>query len=244
MLEIKNITKYYKNHLALAEVSFSVSEGEILALLGANGAGKSTALKCLIGLMDPDLGEILIDQEKMSCDDRIKIIHKIGYLNCEMGMYDKLTLKENYFYFARLRGLKKLEIENRLSILDKTLDLSPILHKKFQELSSGQKQKSLLALSVIHDPKYLIFDEITASLDVVTCKMIYDFILSEKKRGKGIIFATHIMHEVEILSDKIAILEAGRVAALTDLATIKSEQSTDNLFHAFYHILEKHKRAA
>ncbi len=242
-ISVKNLTKKYKDIIAVNDISFEIPHGEITALLGANGAGKSTTLNIIAGILDPTEGEVTFSD--MSYKKNYKEIKsKIGYLTSDMSFYKDFSIYENLMILSNLRGFNKQNAKRKIDELSQYLNFKEILSKKFSEISSGQKQRALIASSILHDPEILIFDEVTASLDIVISKSIMDFLICEKKKGKAIIFATHILSEVEYISDRVLMLERGILVRDTTFQQLINESKSTTMTEAFCNIFTGEKVAA
>ena len=242
-MSIKNLTKKYKDIIAVDDISFEIPHGEITALLGANGAGKSTTLNIIAGILDPSAGEVTFSN--MSYKKNYKEIKsKIGYLTSDMSLYKDFSIYENLMILSELRGFKKQDAKRKIDELSQYLNFKEVLSKNFNEISSGQKQRALIASSILHDPEILIFDEVTASLDIVISKSIMDFLIFEKKKGKAIIFATHILSEVEYISDRILMLERGILIRDTTFCELINESKSMTMTETFCNIFAGEKIAA
>jgi sodium transport system ATP-binding protein len=154
-------------------------------------------------------------------------------------LYDSFSIYETCHVLGELKGYQSSFIESRISELTKYFGINELLQHHYNELSSGQKQRALICASVFHDPQILIFDEVTASLDIVNAKNIMDFLKSEKDKGKAILFSTHILSEVEYLSDRILVIEKGQMMQETNYRELMSSTQKNNITDAFYHVLKK-----
>lgn len=242
-IEVINLSKTFLGVKAIDNISFEIPYGKIIALLGSNGAGKSTTLNIVTGIMNPTAGKVLIDGLDYEKSYK-QIKRKMGFLTCDMALYESLSVLECLELFGGLKGLSNSVIKSRIEELDQQFELAPFIDKHFGELSSGQKKRSLIACSVLHDPQILIFDEVTASLDVVIAKQVMDFLINEKKKGKAIIFATHILSEVEYISDHILMIEEGKLIKSTTYPQLVAETGANNLTDAFYQAITNGKQAA
>lgn len=233
---VKNLHKKFLNTIAVDDISFEIPYGEITALLGSNGAGKSTTLNMIAGILIPTSGSI--EFSGLNYEDNYKEVKsKIGYLTCDMALYESFSIKETLNIIGELKGYDRHKINKRIAHLTEVFGLGEILNKHFNELSSGQKQRSMIATTLIHDPEILIFDEVTASLDLVISKDIMDFLIEEKKKGKAIIFSTHILSEVEYISDRILMIEKGKLVKETNCEELIKETQAENVTNAFYRAL-------
>lgn len=241
-IDIIEIKKSYKDKDALKGITFQVRYGEIVALLGSNGAGKTTTLNMICGFLQPSEGEIKVAEYKHA-HNLGEIRSKIGYVTQEMALYEKLTVKETVTFLGDYRGVEESKLKQMKKYFWDIFDLKEIEDKKFKDLSSGQKQRAIIAAQLIHDPEILILDEVTASIDIVTSKKIMDFIKMEKEKGKAILFSTHILSEAEYLSDRIIILDEGEIIEETTSYNLMNDYNSDNLFEAFFRSIDEHKKA-
>jgi ABC-2 type transport system ATP-binding protein len=226
MLEVQNLSKSFNNAQALDEVSFKVLPGEVFALLGPNGAGKTTAMRLIMHILKPDEGEILYRNEP-----RAKLRRNLfGYLPEERGLYQRAKILDLLIYVGMLNRLSphRAEIE-AIRYLDK-LGLVDYTQKRVSELSKGMQQKIQFILSILHDPDILILDEPFAGLDPVNQKVLRDIVYENKKEDKIIILSTHQMSEVEIMADRILLLNQGRTILEGTLEEIKS-RFKENAFY-------------
>ena len=196
--------------LAVSDVSFTCQPGRIFTLLGPNGAGKTTTLRMLATMLKPTSGTIKIagfDTVKES----VKVRSKIGFLTGSTALYDRLSPNEIIKYYADLHGMDGKKFKERKEELFNVLGIDEFANRKIGKLSSGMKQKVSIARTMIHDPEVVIFDEPTVGLDVITARSIIQLIRRCKEDGKTIIFSTHIMGEVSLLSDDLAIIHKGKL---------------------------------
>ncbi|EJO5346757.1 ATP-binding cassette domain-containing protein [Clostridium botulinum] len=212
MIEVKNLTKRFKKSVtAVDSISFKSNDGEILGLLGENGAGKTTTLRMLATMLKITDGEAKVNGHNVSKEPE-KVRGEIGILfGGEVGLYDRLTARENIKYFAELNGMSKEEINKSIEELAKSLDMTEYLDRRVGKFSRGMKQKVAIARSIVHNPSVVLFDEPTIGLDVTSAKIVQDFILKCKSDGRTIIFSSHTIPEVEKLCDRIVIIHKGRI---------------------------------
>jgi sodium transport system ATP-binding protein len=196
--------------MAVSEVSFTCQPGRVFTLLGPNGAGKTTTLRILATMLKPSSGSA-----KVAGFDTVKepekVRGKIGFLTGSTALYERLTPNEIIKYYANLHGLSKDIFEERKKKLFDLLDIHGFANRRIGKLSSGMKQKVSIARTMIHDPEVVIFDEPTVGLDVITARNIIQLIRNCKEDGKTVIFSTHIMGEVNLLSDDLAIIHKGKL---------------------------------
>ncbi|KAF2519460.1 ATP-binding cassette domain-containing protein [Flavobacterium salilacus subsp. salilacus] len=202
ILEVNNVVKQYGNYTALNSVSLQVPKGSIYGLLGPNGAGKTSLIRIINQITMPDSGEILLDGEKLNPNH----IGHIGYMPEERGLYKSMKVGEQALYLAQLKGLSKAEAKKQLEYWFDKLEIKGWWNKKIQELSKGMAQKIQFVVTVLHQPKLLIFDEPFSGFDPVNANLIKDEILELRDKGATIIFSTHRMESVEELCDDIALI--------------------------------------
>lgn len=255
MIEINNLTKIYKlnkkqmteqktkdsQKKAVDHISLTAREGEIYGLLGPNGAGKTTTLRCVATLLKPTDGEIRVcgyDTVKQSG----KVRECISFLTNEIKLDPQFSAKYMFNFFGRLRGIDQKTIDERREELFGYFGIHAFEDKKIDELSTGMKQKAAIAVSLVHDPKVVIFDEPTNGLDIVTARGVTDYLKLLKERGKLVIVSTHIMSEAEKLCDRIGIIINGKKAAEGTLAEILEETKADDLEDAFFDYYQKYNK--
>ena len=176
MLRVENLTKKFKKVTAVDNVSFEVNPGEIIGLLGENGAGKTTTLRMLATMLKPTSGNAMIDGYNI-IDNPNKIRERIGILfGGDVALYDRLTGRENMIYFAKLNGMSDLEADQAVNKITSELEMSDYIDRPVGKYSRGMKQKVSLARSIIHQPDVMLFDEPSTGLDVLSSKLIHDFI--------------------------------------------------------------------
>jgi ABC-2 type transport system ATP-binding protein len=206
ILKASNIEKRFSNHLALDDVSIAVPEGSIYGLLGPNGAGKTTLIRIINQITGPDKGEVEYNGRPLKADD----IYSIGYLPEERGLYKKMKVGEQAIYLARLKGLSRSEALKRLKYWFEKLEIQGWWDKKVEELSKGMAQKIQFVVTVIHEPKLLIFDEPFSGFDPINANLIKNEILDLRKKGATIVFSTHNMGSVEEMCDHITLINKAK----------------------------------
>src|SRR5690554_1297567 len=202
LLEINNVSKFYGEYKALNDISISIDRGSIYGLLGPNGAGKTTLIRIINQITMPDSGSVILDGEPL----RPVHIRDIGYLPEERGLYKTMKVGEQALYLAQLKGLSKNEAKQRLKYWFDRLDIGDWWNKNIQELSKGMAQKIQFVVTVLHNPKLLIFDEPFSGFDPINANLIKDEILQLREEGATIIFSTHRMESVEEMCDHIALI--------------------------------------
>lgn len=202
ILSAQNITKNYAAHTALKNVSIDVPEQSIFGLLGPNGAGKTSLIRIINQITAPDEGELFLNGEKL----QPKHISLIGYLPEERGLYKKMKVGEQALYLAQLKGISKSEAMKKLKYWFEKFDIISWWNRKVEELSKGMQQKIQFIVTILHEPKLLIFDEPFSGFDPINVNMLKSEILNLKANGASIIFSTHNMSSVEELCDNIALI--------------------------------------
>ena len=233
MLRVENLTKKFNKVTAVDNVSFEVNPGEIIGLLGENGAGKTTTLRMLATMLKPTSGNAMIDGYNI-IDNPNKIRERIGILfGGDVALYDRLTGRENMIYFAKLNGMSDLEADQAVNKITSELEMSDYIDRPVGKYSRGMKQKVSLARSIIHQPDVMLFDEPSTGLDVLSSKLIHDFILKCKKDNKAIVFSSHNMYETEKLCDRIIIIHKGKIVASGSIEQLKKDYQKDSLEDLF-----------
>ena len=223
ILVAKAVTKQYSSTYALKDVSLEIPKNSIYGLLGPNGAGKTTLLRIINQITYPDSGQIIFDGEALKPHH----VAFIGYLPEERGLYKSMKVGEQALYLARLKGLGKLEAKKRLKYWFERLEIGDWWNRKIQELSKGMAQKIQFIVTVLHEPKLLIFDEPFSGFDPINANIIKDEILSLRDKGASIIFSTHRMETVEELCEYITLLHEAEKILDGKLSEIKKAHAKD-----------------
>ena len=217
MLKVKNISKSYDRIKAVDNLSFEVKEGEIFGLLGVNGAGKTTTFRMIVGLLEPDEGEVTFNNHKID----YSVTDQIGFLTEERSLFIKMTVKEQVLFYGNLKGLDKKTILKRLDYWLKKLDIEEYKDYKIKNLSKGNQQKIQFITSVINEPKLLILDEPFSSLDPFNVSVIMEALKEMASNGTMVIFSSHRMEHVEMFCEKLLILVKGKTILKGSLKEIK-----------------------
>ena len=225
-VEVNHILKAYGNRAVVNDLSFDINPGEIFGLIGPNGAGKTTTIRMIMDIIKPDSGEIKIMGKKLTGASK----NEIGYLPEERGLYKKLSIIESIIYFASLKGIDTRTSVERGEKLLKRAEMLPHKNKKIEELSRGMGQIIQVIVTIIHDPKLIILDEPFAGLDPVNTQLLKDFIREFRSEGKSVIMSTHRMNDIEELSDRILMINKGRMVLYGDLTSIKSKYRSNSVF--------------
>lgn len=219
--------------IAVNTLSFSLYRGEVFGLLGTNGAGKTTTLRMIATLIKPDCGTILLDGID-AVKEPTKVRSKIGFLTSELKLEDFFTPNYMFDYFASLHGVDPAVAGARKKELFSRLGIDQFAEVKIGELSTGMKQKVSIAVSLVHDPEIVIFDEPTNGLDIITAKVVTDFLLSLKEAGKSIVISSHIFSLIEKTCDRVGIIVEGKMAATADVKEILKTESLEDIFFRIY----------
>jgi sodium transport system ATP-binding protein len=228
---------------AARDVSFTCRPGEIYGLLGANGAGKTTTLRMLATILQPTAGTAEIagfDIRKQAHEVR----KSVGFLSTQTALYGRLTAREFVEYFGRLHEVPRGDLRRRVDEVFERLDMNDFGDRRCDKLSTGQKQKTSIARTLVHDPPVMIFDEPTVGLDVLAQRSILDFVRECRQRQKTVIFSTHVMSEAEKLCDRLGIIHGGRIVAEGTVAELKASHGKDDLEDLFVHLVEREGEAA
>ena len=238
----KKFTKVDKNKkktefYADKDISFNVESGKILGILGPNGAGKTTLLRMLAGIMEPTKGSIKYDDLEFP-KDAVTIKNNIAFLSGNTKLYKDISPYELLKLFGEYYDIPKDELERKIKEVSKKFSLEEFLHQRIENLSTGQMQRVSIARSTIHSPNIYIFDEATSGLDIISSKVIIDFVKEEKNNGKTIIYSTHYMEEAENICDEVILIHKGRIIKEGTPKSILRDTNTDNLRDAFFKLIE------
>lgn len=244
MIQINNLTKSFTTKTgkgfkketvtvnAVNDVSFECKPGRIFSLLGPNGAGKTTTLRMIAGIINPTSGNAVVDNVDISQgNDEVK--KRIGFLTGSTGLYERLNPDETLDFCGKLYRLPEEAYKARKEYLFEKLGINEFRKKRLGQMSTGMKQKVSIARTLIHDPEVLIFDEPTSGLDVITADSIIDLIRESKENNKTVIFSSHIMSEVDLLCDDLAIINKGSIIFNNSFDQFKKEMKAENLTQEF-----------
>lgn len=247
MIEISGISKSFKSKketkLAVNNLSVTVEPGRIYGLLGPNGAGKTTTLRMIATLIKPDSGTIKVNGIDTIQDPR-DVRKAIGFLTGDMKLTGNLSPRYLLKFFGELNQLSRERIAARTEELATYLDMAAFLDKPIEKCSTGMRQKTSIAVSLIHDPSVILFDEPTSGLDVFAAKTVVDFLRDYKRMGKTVILSTHIMSEAERLCDKIGILLDGELKAEGSVDELRKQHGLASLEEVFFKLAAKQMEAA
>jgi sodium transport system ATP-binding protein len=237
LIRINEVTKQFKDKqkyvTALKHVTFEVQKGEVVGLLGENGAGKTTLLRTIATLLTPTEGNVLVGVYD-TVKDPNNIKKRIGVLfGGETGLYDRLTARENLEYFATLYGLGKHQTKVRIEELAKMFGMRDYLDRKVGGFSKGMRQKVAIARTLIHNPDIILFDEPTTGLDITSSNVFRQLVHQLKREGKTIVFSSHIMEEVSMLCDSVAMMHKGELVYHGNLEDLYQSEGSDDLNYIF-----------
>lgn len=244
IIDIRNLKKFFGDIKAVDDITFSVEEGELFAFLGLNGAGKSTTINILVGVLKRDSGDCFVNN--FSVDEISKILPSIGIVFQTSVLDKKLSVYDNLRYRAMLYGMDKKEFENNLKYFIDKLDLGQILKKQPDKLSGGQKRKVDIVRALLHKPNILILDEPTTGLDPKTRKLVWDTINELRKTTNlTVLLTTHYMEEASI-ADNVVIIDGGKIVAEGSPLTLKNKYANDYIKaykydNSIFEILDKAK---
>ncbi len=227
----EGLTKMFGDFTAVNAITFNVEKGEIFGFLGANGAGKTTAMKMLIGISNPTSGKANVAGfDVFTHAEDIK--KNIGYMSQKFALYDDLTVKENITFFAGIYGLSKNEIKEKRAILIKELGLENVTNKLVGSLPLGWKQKLSFSVSLIHNPKIVFLDEPTGGVDPITRRQFWELIYKAANEGTTVFVTTHYMDEAEYC-DRVSIMVNGKIEALDTPKNLKKQYRVSNMNDVF-----------
>jgi sodium transport system ATP-binding protein len=222
-----------KIRVAVDNLSFTAYKGEVFGLLGPNGAGKTTTLRMLATLIKPNSGDAIVDGSSVVRNPE-EVRGKIGFLTSELKLEQFFTPNYLYDFFSDLYGVEPSVREERKKKMFDRFGISEFAEVKVGNLSTGMKQKVSLVISLVHDPDIIIFDEPTNGLDVITAKVVTDFLLQLKADGKSIIVSTHIFTLIEKICDRVGIIINGKMIVCDDLKAVTGEMSLEDKFFEIY----------
>ena len=233
MIEARDLSKRFQDKKrgeirAVEDVSFTCHPGKIYGLLGANGAGKTTTLRMLATILEPTDGTAVVCGHDV-VEEPEKVRANVGFLSTATALYPRLTAKELVEYFGRLNGIDEPTLKKRVDDIFNRLDMNGFRDRRCDKLSTGMKQKTSIARTLVHDPPVMIFDEPTTGLDVMTARTIITFISDCRDRGKAIIFSTHIMSEVDRLCDHVGIIHDGKLLADGTVPELRAKYAEHNI---------------
>jgi len=240
VIETKKLSKRFGDFVAVDNISFEVSQGEIFGFLGANGAGKTTAMRMLCGLLSPTSGEGKVAGFDIYKETE-KIKQNIGYMSQKFSLYENLTVRENIQFFGGIYGLKKKELVEKTDVLIERLGLGKEADKWVKSLPLGWRQKISFSVAILHSPKVVFLDEPTGGVDPVTRRQFWDLIYEAANQGITVFVTTHYMDEAEYCN-RVSIMVDGAIAALDTPANLKRQFGADSIDEVFVRLARGAKR--
>ena len=231
VIEVENLTKKFGDFIAVNAITFEVKKGEIFGFLGANGAGKTTAMKMLIGISKPTSGSAKVAGFDVFTNTE-DIKKNIGYMSQKFALYDDLTVKENITFFGGIYGLSRKKIEEKRQLLVEELGLQNIVNELVGALPLGWKQKISFSVALLHEPKIVFLDEPTGGVDPITRRQFWEMIYKAANNGTTVFVTTHYMDEAEYC-DRVSIMVEGKIEALDSPKKLKEKYNADNMNEVF-----------
>jgi len=231
VIEVKNLTRAYGSFKAVDNISFDVKKGEIFGFLGANGAGKTTAMKMLTGILEPTGGEGRVAGFDIKTQ-RDQLKYKIGYMSQKFSLYEDLTLKENIKFYGGIYGLDKKTIKERTQSMITRLGLENIEDKLISEIPLGWKQKIAFSVAILHNPEVVFLDEPTSGVDPITRRQFWDLIYKATEDGITVFVTTHYMDEAEYC-DRITMMVQGKIEAMGTLDELLTQNNAKDMDEVF-----------
>lgn len=240
MIELDNVTKIFKQKnkfiYACDSIDIEIGEKQVFGIIGPNGAGKTTSLRLISTLMNPSSGKILVNGFN-TVKDKMRIREIIGFLTSEMRLPDNYTPRELMKFFGKLNNMKNSDLSDRIEFLTNLLSLEEYVDVLIGKLSTGNKQKTLIAISIIHNPSIIIFDEPTAGLDLSAAQSVLRIINIMKDDGKTIILSTHNMTIAERMCDRIAFINEGKIIKEGNIEDIKELYGSKDLEEIYFNLI-------
>jgi ABC-2 type transport system ATP-binding protein len=216
MIALSKVSKSFGSHLVLDEISFSLSPGEIVGFIGANGSGKTTTMRVIMGLLSLDSGTVTIDGQLPRINR--KVSQSLGYLPEERGLYMNEPLLSQLHFFGELQRMSKRSRDEQINQLLYQLEIERYRNSRLRELSLGNQQRAQIAVALLHDPRYLILDEPFSGLDPMGIESLLNILRAESERGVAILFSSHILAQVEEISNRVLVLSGGHIHSREDLS--------------------------
>ena len=241
MIQVQELSKTFRDpkrgtRQAVDRVSFHVNGGEVFGLLGPNGAGKTTTLRLIATLLKPSSGTATLNRYDINREPG-KVREQIGFLSGDMGLYGRLTPREILDFFGRLNMMEPVRLAKRIDELLTLFEMRNFADVRTDKLSTGMKQKTAIARTMLHDPPILILDEPTSGLDVPTARTIESAIVNAKKAGKCIVYSTHVMEEAEYLCDRIGVINDGQLKTTGTMDELRAATGKHRLREIFLDLL-------
>jgi ABC-2 type transport system ATP-binding protein len=235
-VSVSKLSRHFGSFVAVDEISFEVKKGEIFGFLGANGAGKTTAIKILCGLLKPTSGEANVAGFNIRTDSAVIKKH-IGYMSQKFSLYEDLTVKENIEFYGGIYGLSRKEIQNKTKLLVSELNLENVQNSLTKTLPMGWKQRLALSTSLLHDPPIIFLDEPTGGVDPVSRRNFWRIIYEIANSGKTVFVTTHYMDEAEYCN-RLSIMHKGKIIAMGTPAELKDRYSKDSIQDVFVELVK------
>ncbi|NTU30644.1 ATP-binding cassette domain-containing protein [Brevibacillus sp. HB1.1] len=238
MIEVKDVSKRFKEIAAVQHVSFRVEAGEVYGLLGENGAGKTTTMRMMATVLTPTEGDIEISGFSVR-QQPLEVRRRIGILfGGDVGLYSRLTARENIAYFGHLYGLEQARLEERIHSLSRMLEMDDFIDRRVGAFSRGMKQKVAIARTLVHDPDVILLDEPTTGLDVTAATIFRRMVRMLQEEGKTILFSSHNMGEINKLCKRVALMHKGKLRFAGGLDTLREQFGTEDLDDIFMAVVE------
>ncbi|MFF0830195.1 ATP-binding cassette domain-containing protein [Brevibacillus sp. NPDC003359] len=238
MIEVKDVSKRFKEIAAVQHVSFRVEAGEVYGLLGENGAGKTTTMRMMATVLTPTEGDIEISGFSVR-QQPLEVRRRIGILfGGDVGLYSRLTARENIAYFGRLYGLEQARLEERIDNLSRLLEMDDFIDRRVGAFSRGMKQKVAIARTLVHDPDVILLDEPTTGLDVTAATIFRRMVRRLQEEGKTILFSSHNMGEINKLCKRVALMHKGELRFAGGLDALREQFGTEDLDDIFMAVVE------
>jgi len=238
LIEVQQVTKQFGEFTALEDVSFRVEAGEVYGLLGENGAGKTTMMRMMATILRPTAGNIEVAGFSVIKEPN-EVRRRIGILfGGDVGLYSRLTARENIAYFGSMYGMDRTAIEHRIKRLSQMLEMDSFLDRRVGPFSRGMKQKVAIARTLVHDPQVILLDEPTTGLDVTAANMFRRMIGTLRAEGKTILFSSHNMGEIDKLCRRIALIHKGRLQYAGTLQKLREQYGMQDLDDLFMTVVE------
>jgi ABC-2 type transport system ATP-binding protein len=238
VLELQNLSKSYRGIPAISDINFRVNAGEVVGYLGANGSGKSTTVKIITGLLQPNKGRVLF-QGKNIRDDLVSFRAALGYVPEEAHLYTYLSGMEYLQLVGRLRGLGERQIRVKAHRLLQLLGLESWRHSPISMYSKGMKQRVLIAAALMHDPQLLIFDEPLSGLDVLSSRLFKDLLLELTAAGKAVLYISHVLEVVEQICSRVVVIAKGKILADASPSKLTELMELANLESVFAQLVQQ-----
>lgn len=238
MIEVERVSKRFGKLTAVEDVSFFVEEGEVYGLVGENGAGKTTTMRMMATILQPTSGDIRIRGFSVQREP-VEVRRRIGILfGGDVGLYSRLTARENIAYFGKLYGLRDGELERRIQQLSEMLDMCEYMDRRVGGFSRGMRQKVAIARTLVHDPDVILLDEPTTGLDVTAANLFRRMVARLQEEGKTILFSSHNMGEIERLCNRIAIMHKGQLSYAGTVGDLRRKVGMSDLDDIFMTMVE------